>query len=109
MIEGSVSVIGSYAFYNLVYVKTITIPKSVTDIEQYAFDGCDKLSKAYYAGSESDWDEVYISRMGNENLTVYTTVIYNSKTEEGEPTIPDTEGRKPKIGKTTLVLLPRMQ
>ena len=35
--------IGNYAFYNCNFIKTITIPSSVTSIGSYAFDGCSSL------------------------------------------------------------------
>ena len=33
---------------------------SVTAIDHHAFYGCDSLTEVYYAGSATDWDEIFI-------------------------------------------------
>ena len=42
VLEG-IDKIGAYAFYNCSFIKTITIPSSVTSIEKRAFFGCNSL------------------------------------------------------------------
>ncbi len=104
-IEGSVTSIGSHAFSNCENLKTIIIPKSVIEIDEYAFENCSKLKHVYYVGSEVEWEEIFISRNGNYDLTGYATIHYDYKAE-GETIIPDTEGRTPTIGKTTFTFTP---
>ncbi len=38
-----------------VAIKTVTIPKTVTEIGQSAFNGCEKLETVYFEGSLADW------------------------------------------------------
>ena len=42
--DGSVTSIGSYAFYGCRGLTSLTIPDSVTSIGEYAFSGCDNLT-----------------------------------------------------------------
>lgn len=104
VIENTVASIGSYAFYDLPYLKNTTISKSVVDIEQYAFSWCDKLKYVYYEGNEDEWNKIYISRSGNDNLTYYATIVYDGGKDANE--VPDGEGRTPRIGYTTIIFTP---
>ncbi|MBD9026429.1 MAG: leucine-rich repeat domain-containing protein [Clostridiales bacterium] len=56
-----VSNIDTYAFSGCTNLKRILIPKSVTDIESSAFKNCSKLTTVEYGGSQSDWNDIYIS------------------------------------------------
>jgi len=49
-------------------LETIVIPESVIEIEPNTFAYCSKLRTVIYAGSESEWNEMYMGS-GNENLT----------------------------------------
>lgn len=69
-----------HAFYNCKNLETITIPKTVTGIGEYAFSGCTSLIDVYYAGSEEEWDNIGGIRYHNENLT-NATIHYNDKSE----------------------------
>lgn len=100
-IDNGVTSIGAYSFDDCGYLKTVTIAESVEEIDEYAFSECDKLKYAYYGGDEADWKKIYISRSGNSDLTYYSTIYYTY-----EPTIPDTEGKTPCIGKTTFTFTP---
>lgn len=63
--------IGWWAFSGCTNLKTVTIPKSVTDIEQYAFYNSG-LKTVYYKGSESDWNNVYkFAAFWGTNAKVY--------------------------------------
>ena len=55
----------------------ITIPNSVTSIDKQAFSNCTSLKDVYYAGSESDWENIAIDS-GNDTLKS-ATIHYNSK------------------------------
>ena len=54
-LRDGIETITSRAFSGAVHLKTVTIPTSVTSIEQWAFDRCDNLTDIYYEGSESQW------------------------------------------------------
>lgn len=60
--------IGERAFYWCNQMTAITLPKSVTTIEDSAFEGCQVLSDVYYEGSEDEWNEIAIGTK-NDRLT----------------------------------------
>lgn len=68
VIPDSVLYVGCKAFMGAKNLQSVTIPKSVTDIYQYAFDGCANLTSVYYQGAESKWLKVQIDSSGNEAL-----------------------------------------
>ena len=49
--------IGQYAFRYMYNLKSIVIPKSVTDIEEGAFEDCG-LETINYIGTEKEWGEI---------------------------------------------------
>ena len=50
----------SESFSGCVNLKRITIPKSITRIEENAFRGCDSLEDVYYEGSLEEWRKIDI-------------------------------------------------
>ena len=54
------------------------IPKSVTTIEEDAFDGCDRLRYIHYAGSQKDWESIKIGE-GNDELLSAKMKYRNTK------------------------------
>lgn len=56
--DGTVTKIGSYAFYNCDGLTGITIPNSVTIIAFYAFGGCGGLVGLTYKGTRNEWNAV---------------------------------------------------
>ena len=58
-LRDGIETITSRAFSGAVHLKTVTIPASVTSIEQWAFDRCDALTDIYYEGTAYDWADVY--------------------------------------------------
>ena len=55
----------------------VKIPKSVKEINSRAFKACDSLERVYYAGSEVNWENIYIWN-ANKCLTD-ATIYYNYK------------------------------
>lgn len=100
-----VTSIGIEAFFNCTQISRLTIPENITRIEEGAFYGCDMssvylpkslqfvgesafgdgqshLSDVYYAGSEEEWEAIWIGEY-NEILTG-TTIHYNYPVPEPE-------------------------
>ena len=60
--------LGRRIFENTPFVKSVTIPDSITYIDSYAFSGSESLTDVYYTGSPDEWMNVYISTTGNDAL-----------------------------------------
>ena len=60
--DGSVTVIGSWAFYNCVKLDSIVIPESVTDIGSYTFYECSSLKEITFGGTVAEWKELTAPR-----------------------------------------------
>lgn len=75
VITGGTS-IGDSAFFSCLNLKFLTISDSITNIGNYAFQNCIRLSNVYYTGSESEWENISIG-IGNENLTSAENIQYN--------------------------------
>ncbi len=60
-IPESVTSIGYSAFENCRSLKSISIPVGITKIVELTFNGCESLTTVYYGGSESEWNNVFIS------------------------------------------------
>ena len=80
--DGSVKIIGRASFANCHSIETITIPKSIIEIEYAAFDNCDNLKKMYLTSSVST-DKIIV-KFNEEFIVSYISefVLY----------VPDTEG-----------------
>ncbi len=72
IIEDGVQNIGNFAFQNCTELTSVTVPTSVIAIEKSAFEGCSSFGTIYYAGAESQWNEIEISTELNEALTTAT-------------------------------------
>ncbi len=75
--DGSVTIIGSFAFESCKGLTNISIPKSVVTIQDSAFYGCESLVDVYYEGSDTDWSKIYIDDYNDELLNA--TIHYNYK------------------------------
>ena len=60
IIPDSVTSIGDSAFFRCASLTSITIPDSVANIGEGAFSGCINLTDVYYAGTESQWNQIAI-------------------------------------------------
>ncbi len=58
VIERGVTSIADFTFKDHGKLPSVTIPASITSIENYAFDNCDCLTDVYYDGSEIDWRKI---------------------------------------------------
>ncbi|MBQ9632560.1 MAG: leucine-rich repeat protein, partial [Lachnospiraceae bacterium] len=65
------------AFMNCNAIKTITLPKSLNTIKEYAFSGSGAISTVNYEGSQSDWKKITISKTENNRLNGAKTFNYN--------------------------------
>ena len=74
IIHENTKIILNYAFQNCRWLTSITIPNSVSVIDDLAFDGCSSLKNIYYCGTEEQWHQIWISTSENyffENATRY--------------------------------------
>ena len=76
VIPDGIKFIGDNAFARCDILISITIPKSVTYIDNEAFIFNYKLKDIFYAGSEEDWSEIKTG-WGN-TISPATTIHYNS-------------------------------
>lgn len=56
-------------------LKSVTLPKSIEEIQTESFDGCGSLADVYYRGSENEWRNIAIGG-GNGDLTS-ASIHYN--------------------------------
>ena len=86
-------VVGIYPI-SLYYCKrlaSVTIPTSVTTIDERAFEGCNGLTDVYYEGSEEQWRAIDIAP--NNDALLKATIHYNSEkqpVETGFTDVPST-------------------
>ena len=81
-----VSGIGYRAFSNCSKLNSVTIPDSVTSIENSAFSGCAGLTSIYYAGDIASWCGI----SGLHNIMSSSMTLYiGGKRVEGELIIPN--------------------
>lgn len=71
VIPGTVTEINQYAFNGCTSITSVYIPQSVKSIGQYAFNGMSSLKTVRYAGSQADWLKINISSY-NDSLTSLT-------------------------------------
>ena len=83
-IPSLVRVITSLAFGNCSNLTTVVMSNSVTWIEVNAFMGCNRLSRVFYLGTESDRENIVIEK-GDEPINLATWYYYSEEK-------PDTDG-----------------
>lgn len=71
VIPGTVTEIGQYALNGCTSITSVYIPTSVASIGQYAFNGMSGLCSVRYAGSQEDWLKIQVGSY-NESLTGLT-------------------------------------
>lgn len=99
-VPDSISRIGSDAFGNCDKLTNLILPSNVKSIMQGAFWECTGLIHVYYAGSENDWNEMYIENWDDGNTSLINATIHYNSTG---PDDPGTGG--PEIGDSNAPLL----
>ena len=57
-------------------LKTIYIPKTVTNILDYSFTRCTALTDVYYEGTEEEWGQITIGNEENANDSILNATIH---------------------------------
>jgi len=70
--DGFVDVI--YGFANCKNLTMVAIPRTVTEIYDGAFDGCDKLAHIYYSGTQQEWDA--LPKGENNNGSLFSATVH---------------------------------
>ena len=68
-IPNGVVTLGGQAFCDCEALESISIPKSVTTVGDRAFLACESLTDVYYAGTQSEWNNISISDDNNDYFT----------------------------------------
>ncbi len=83
VVPDSVKEIGEYAFSNCAELKFMILGKGVTSISAYAFIWCRELEAVYYAGTESEWENVNVDPVGNTALFGESFYVYSQTAPYG--------------------------
>ena len=75
IIPNGVTTIGALAFSWCEKLVKVVLPVSLTEIGEGAFDECQMLSKAYYVGTEEQWNGIWISE---RNDYLLNAVVYEA-------------------------------
>ena len=73
-------ILPEWALADFVYLKTITIPKTITEIKAHAFDSL-SLEAVTYLGTESGWNSVQIEESGNGILNSVNILFAENEPE----------------------------
>lgn len=84
MIPEGVVCIGESSFANASALELVIIPKSVTEIEDFAFEGCSKLYAILYGGSSRKFKEVTVDLQKNPNFAAPAICFYSERRPSGE-------------------------
>ncbi|MBR6916705.1 MAG: leucine-rich repeat protein [Clostridia bacterium] len=68
VIEEGVAGIGPSAFANFESLENVSLPTTLTTVGQLAFANCAAITRAIYAGSETQWERVFVDD-GNDCMT----------------------------------------
>ena len=86
--SSGISVINAWSFSTCSSLRSITIPATVTTIEEGAFSNCCNLETIYFEGSEEEWELIDKTDRWDYEAGVYTpngtyTVVYNTILDTG--------------------------
>ena len=71
-----VSAVGFGAFQRCSGLTSISIPSTVTAVDDYAFSGCDALTDVWFGGTQAQWSEITI---GSNNEPLLSADIHFSE------------------------------
>ncbi len=54
-LPSTLTTIEEYAFSGCTSLTSVTLPSSLTELEDYAFSGCDNLTDIYFEGTDEEW------------------------------------------------------
>ena len=60
VIPEGITSIGYSAYRNCKNIETLKLPKTLQEISESAFKGCDKLGSITYAGTKVEWDNIIL-------------------------------------------------
>ena len=101
--SSGISVINAWSFSTCSSLRSITIPATVTTIEEGAFSNCCNLETIYFEGNEEEWELIDKTDRWDYEAGAYTpngtyTVVYNTildtgviETETEEERYPETK------------------
>ena len=81
IIKEGITQVADSAFDSCTYLYRLTLPASLTAIQDYAVYNCKNLTTLDYAGSYEDWGKITIGTEGNDALL--TASIYYQGSETG--------------------------
>ena len=67
-VANNTTTIGEYALAGMKGLKEVSLPKSVKEVKDYAFEGSDNLEKVTYEGTKKEYGKITIGHEGNEPL-----------------------------------------
>ena len=88
-IPEGISNICDYAFYNYSNITGITVPDSVTEIGNAAFQGCNRIASVHYTGNIAGWCNVVFADAYSNPLYYAAELYANGTLVEGDLIIPD--------------------
>ena len=74
----TITKIGERAFENG-YMSSVTIPTSITLVEEYAFYSCDSLESMYYSGTADNWTKISFGNPEANPMYYATNEYFNNK------------------------------
>ena len=71
--SNNIKTIGFCAFYQCFALPSVTLPNTITYIDSGAFISCSSLADVYYAGTQAQWNKVYI---GDYNDSLFNAKLH---------------------------------
>ncbi len=89
VIPEGVTTLSTYAFGDCINLKTLSLPESIIEVGVYAFEGCDSLvytksGEAQYLGNPDNPHMLLVSSNGELSINSKTRIIYRSAFRNSE-------------------------
>jgi len=88
ILKDGVTSIGYRAFEgygDAMNLTSVTIPITVTEIQEYAFSECSGLKDVYYSGTEAQWRQIQIHNDWDDNAPLLNATIHYNGSDLGRP------------------------